>query len=172
MKRFLFLLLSFLSLWFKANSQQISESEAKKIAQEYMGKVKPVSALRSLSQEPAFYIFNKDNGGFIIVSADSRLTKIVGYSNEGSFPEQNIPDELKQFLKNYTSYVEGIRSSQLRAVNQEVKPLYTVVEPILKTTWDQGYPYNIYTPKHGTRNMPTGCVATALTQVVSLQVAQ
>lgn len=166
MKRFLFLLLSFLSFWLGAKSQQISESEAKKIAQEYMGSVNPVSGLRSFSDTPAFYVFNKDNGGFIIVSADSRLTKIVGYSNEGNFSPQSMPDELTEFLKKYTSYVEDIRNSRLRAVNQDINPIYIVVEPILKTKWDQQYPYNIYTPKSGNKNTPTGCVATAITQVM------
>lgn len=166
MKRILYVLLALLSVCFDGICQTISETEAKQIAMQYMGEVTSVPKLRGFGTEPSFYVFNKAEGGFVIVSADSRLTKIVGYTNEGKFSEKDIPLEFRKYLERYNAYVDGIRNSGLRAVNQEIKPIYTVVEPIIKTTWDQMYPYNIYTPKSGSNNMPTGCVATAISQIM------
>jgi len=42
----------------------------------------------------------------------------------------------------------------------------TAVAPMLTSTWNQHYPYNIYTPVINGQNAPTGCTATAIAQVM------
>ena len=45
--------------------------------------------------QPAYYVFNnKEEGGFVIVSGDSRTATILGYSDEGAFDPANIPENM------------------------------------------------------------------------------
>ena len=40
---------------------------------------------------PAFYVFNNDNGGFVLVSADDNAREIIGYAeNEVKFGAYNV----------------------------------------------------------------------------------
>ena len=42
-----------------------------------------------------YYVYNiVDNQGFIIVSGDDRTTPILGYSDEGKFTYNNIPEQI------------------------------------------------------------------------------
>jgi hypothetical protein len=43
---------------------------------------------------------------------------------------------------------------------------YTVVEPFIKTLWGQGDPYNFLTPEINGKHTPSGCVATAMSQIM------
>jgi hypothetical protein len=42
----------------------------------------------------------------------------------------------------------------------------SAVAPMLTSTWNQGDPYNMYTPMISGQHTPTGCVATAMAQVM------
>lgn len=117
----------------------------------------------------AFYVFNTAEGGFIIVSADDRLPAVLGFSNNGAFSEDRISPDMKWWLGQYSRDIanlyisEGVdvpvdESVQKRAAIVDRKS----IEPMLKTRWDQMAPYNLFTP----RQYPTGCVATAMAQVM------
>lgn len=55
----------------------------------------------TLSQE-SYYVFpNADSKGFTIVSGDDRLPEIVGYSSQGSYDENNLPEGFVSFMKAY-----------------------------------------------------------------------
>ena len=67
--------------------------------------------------ETSFYVFNYNNTGFVIVSADDNYRPIVGYSDEGIFETENMSPELAYYLN---SIAEG-RSQAHRAIqNAEV----------------------------------------------------
>lgn len=55
----------------------------------------------TLSQE-SYYVFpNANSKGFTIVSGDDRLPEIVGYSSQGSYDENNLPEGFVSFMKAY-----------------------------------------------------------------------
>ena len=56
------------------------------------------NATRSVSD--CFYIYNIGEG-FVIVSADDRMVPVLGYSTEGRFNIQDIPENMAGFLENY-----------------------------------------------------------------------
>lgn len=49
-----------------------------------------------------YYIFNVGtNGGFVIVSGDDRAKPILGYTDSGSFPADNLPDNFRNWMSFY-----------------------------------------------------------------------
>lgn len=121
------------------------------------------------------YVFNLENG-YVIVAADDSSSPILGYSDQGRFDFDNAPGGLRFMLdeisRGIATVVENARpvSSEIicRWKNLEEFGILQpdrgapVVEPLIETKWDQGAPYNMYSPG----NCPTGCVATAMAQLM------
>lgn len=115
---------------------------------------------------PALYVFNRSEGGWIIVSADDVAAPVIGYSDSGSFDPENLPENLRGWLDLCSSEIRqasdaGVAPYMAPAVSRadEKAP----IEPLVKTKWNQNSPYNKYCPNGNTY---TGCVATAMAQVM------
>ena len=122
--------------------------------------------------ENAYYVYNIDNNkGFVIVSGDDRAETILGYSYEGSFDPENIPSNMKAWLDDYTRQIKSIRNTDAPApeVRSAAKvPFRLPIPALLTCKWNQDSPFNDKCPnyKDGYGNRPTGCVATAVSQVM------
>lgn len=143
----------------------------------------PVRARRAGSrnrQIPPYYIYNvEDNGGFVIVSGDDRTPRILGYTDDGNYVEDVLPDGLRELLADYAEQIERLDSLSAAPVapgplkSSVVYPARRYVAPLLPTLWNQKDPYNalcpIYNNSNGTssgQRSATGCVATALGQIM------
>ena len=114
----------------------------------------------------AFYIFNNEAGGFVIVSGDKRTESILGYSNDGAFEADAMPENMKGWLDEYAAQILYIQEHELPASNIR-KASHAAIAPMLTTTWDQGYPYNNECPDFfGQGKCLTGCGATAMAQLM------
>ena len=119
---------------------------------------------------PAVYVFNSTAGeGFVLVAAEDNARAVLGYSDEGSFDEENIPDNMRVWLQMYAD--EMARASKISSVvgAQRTIDYYPTIEPLLgKTAWNQSEPYNNHCPidpKTNERSV-TGCMATATAQIM------
>ncbi len=120
-----------------------------------------------------FYVVNYPGGtGSAIVTADDRLPRIIGFTDNGSFAYDMAPDNMKWWLEQYSmeiaDYLLSAPAESTVVISHKRKEDYTPVEPLLTTTWDQGAPYNDRCPtdpRTGRRSV-TGCVATAMAQVM------
>jgi len=139
-----------------------------------------------------FYVFNVAQGadsGFVIVAGDDVLRPVLGYSDNGGFDENNMPPNFAywmDYLQRQAAYALEQGAEQSEAVRQEwdnyisggvhnmsmaKSSATTAVSPLIQTTWNQRAPYNDMCPTpnypsaSGTR-MPTGCVATAMAQIM------
>lgn len=75
-------------------------------------KVENIYSLKKRSDLPEMYIVNYEKGGFLIVSADKRLNKILAYSEKNSFPIDEtieIPEGLTNWVDGYAFLVDSIR---------------------------------------------------------------
>lgn len=132
-------------------------------------------------QSSPYYVFSRGEGrGYIIVSGDDCLPKILGYTESGDFEEDNLPPQLKGWLDYYAGLVEEAQSrgentsrqseSYVKMHGQQLRTATTKmnVSPLMTTHWDQESPYNDCCPfmKGTTSRAMTGCVATAGAQVV------
>lgn len=134
--------------------------------------------VKSVSGEvPAYYVFpNGEGKGFTVVSGDDRLPEVVGYSDKGTYDEENLPSNYVGFMKAYEEMVGQLDNGDSRASASiaEAKALRSsgyqqpTVAPLLRSIqWNQMTPYNNMCPKYnGSDRSVTGCVATAMAQVM------
>lgn len=134
--------------------------------------------VKSVSGEvPAYYVFpNGEGKGFTVVSGDDRLPEVVGYSDRGTYDEENLPSNYVGFMKAYEEMVGQLDNGDSRASASvaEAKALRSsgyqqpTVAPLLGSIqWNQMTPYNNMCPMYNsTDRSVTGCVATAMSQVM------
>ena len=125
-----------------------------------------------------YYVFPfGENKGFAIVSGDDDMPEIVGYADHGTYDANNMPTAMAAFLNNYRATIEAMKQGNASAIKNiaEAKALRanntratTAVSPLLgDIKWNQSEPYNNMCPKYdGTNLSATGCVATAMAQVM------
>ena len=166
MKRLLhiqFLLVLLLALGYSPlQAKRITQWQAQQQAYSFWGKQMPQKAkaksrtATTASTSDAYYVFNNDAGGFVIIAGDDAVTPVLGYTSTGSFDAENLPDGLKDLLKSYERQIAALGDSY--QANQTATRAAFTGEKLLNTAkWNQSNPFNKYTPN----NYPTGCVATA-----------
>ncbi|MDE5586114.1 MAG: C10 family peptidase, partial [Muribaculaceae bacterium] len=123
------------------------------------------------SNEPRLYVFNKGNDGFVIASADDSFPALLGYSDNGAFNPSDASPELMWWLGQYAGEasfylqnpVEGNGAGSGRSISRVNRANIPV---LLTTRWNQDSPYNLDCPVDGNMRSVTGCVATAMAQVI------
>ena len=166
MKRLLhfqFLLVLLLALGYSSlQAKRITQWQAQQQAYSFWGKQMPQKAkaksraATTASRSDAYYVFNNDAGGFVIIAGDDAVTPVLGYTSTGSFDAENLPDGLKDLLKSYERQIAALGDNY--AANQTATRAGFTGEKLLNTAkWNQSNPFNKYTPN----NYVTGCVATA-----------
>lgn len=166
MKRLLhiqFLLVLLLALGYSSlQAKRITQWQAQQQAYSFWGKQMPQKAkaksrtATTASPSDAYYVFNNDAGGFVIIAGDDAVTPVLGYTSTGSFDAENLPDGLKDLLKSYERQIAALGDNYV--ANRTATRAAFTGEKLLKTAeWNQGNPFNKYTPN----NYVTGCVATA-----------
>ena len=166
MKRLLhiqFLLVLLLALGYSPlQAKRITQWQAQQQAYSFWGKQMPQKAkaksrtATTASPSDAYYVFNNDAGGFVIIAGDDAVTPVLGYTSTGSFDAENLPDGLKDLLKSYERQIAALGDNY--QANQTATRAAFTGEKLLKTAeWNQMAPFNKYTPN----NYVTGCVATA-----------
>lgn len=143
-------------------AKRITQWQAQQQAYSFWGKQMPQKAkaksrtATTASPSDAYYVFNNDAGGFVIIAGDDAVTPVLGYTSTGSFDAENLPDGLKDLLKSYERQIAALGDNYV--ANQTATRAAFTGEKLLKTAeWDQNVPFNKYTPS----NYVTGCVATA-----------
>lgn len=117
-----------------------------------------------------FYVFNhEDGGGFVIVSADDAVSPILAYSNESSFRADSIPCNVQAVLDDYSQAIaSAIAAGSDATQTWSTASTETTSEAthLVRSQWHQHYPYNFQTPMLGGEHCVTGCVATAMAQIM------
>lgn len=166
MKRLLhiqFLLVLLLALGYSPlQAKRITQWQAQQQAYSFWGKQMPQKAkaksrtATTASPSDAYYVFNNDAGGFVIIAGDDAVMPVLGYTSTGSFDAENLPDGLKDLLKSYERQIAALGDNYV--ANRTATRAGFTGEKLLKTAeWNQYAPFNKYTPN----NYVTGCVATA-----------
>ncbi|MCK9556926.1 MAG: C10 family peptidase [Candidatus Cloacimonetes bacterium] len=131
------------------------------------------------AEQADFYILSYRPQGFIMVSADDRVTPILAYSTSNNISETEIPDHIDWLLRDYAEAIREIRKNvqltsdpgwdELRRGDTSRYSIQREVAPILQTTWNQDYPYNTLCPSepYGSGgHAVAGCVATSMAQIM------
>ena len=170
-----------------SNAEQINQSKASAIAQNFLSKINTSITTQSNNRltlaytaksvsnptQNCFYVFNKGiKDGFIIVAADDCvLTEVLGYCNYGEYDNNNLPANFKWWIDQYQREIDYAIKNRL-STTSTIQPFATSVSPLLgNIAWNQGDPYNLLCPtltnaSGETERTVTGCVATATAQVM------
>ena len=129
-----------------------------------------------------YYVFNVgEQQGFVIVSGDDRTPDILGYADSGSFSDQDMPDNMRAWLQGYEDQMKWMEEQGIQQkAPKKINGTHASISPLLTCTWNQTAPYNNETPTYygqtgwddqgnpvyGDIHCVTGCVATAMAQVM------
>ena len=181
MKRLL-LILSLICFAISTWAGQITRNQALLKAQQFLSQKGLPSSLTSAEthasrhraqgamQPDYYYVFNAGpDQGFVIVSGDDRTETVLGYATSGNFDVDNIPPAMADLLNYYAAQIEAIRNGAPVAVR---RASHKYLPDLMTVKWNQNEPYNNKTPlgyysnvNEGV-NCVTGCVATAMAQVL------
>ena len=166
-----------------AFAQPRSEHEVLDIAQKFWNvrqsnvriSIAPISVnslqnkTRRVNSVSGCYVINDEtNKRFVIISADERMPQILGYSDNGIFSAESAPEGLLDMIAEYNAQYDFLLSNNLEKY-QNPQRVSDVNYPIMiQTKWGQKEPYWNECPldANGQRCV-TGCVATAMAQVVN-----
>ncbi len=179
MRRFVAFLLGWMLLGGSALAAPVSEARARAIAAEFMnrmhlGNIATSSAAKvqrrvahATQGDAAYYVFNGQNSGFVVVSGDDRTLAVLGYSDSGHFDAYNIPPAMQGWLD---MYAEELALLDAGTVTADVTPRRVntggAVRPLLRSKWGQNAPFNVECPVIGEKYCVTGCTATAMAQIM------
>ncbi len=183
MKKLSLLLLFVFAYIMPIGAEKISEQEALATAQAFFvhttgHKLSPnnVSASESLQlahTSTGYYVFNRGVAdGFVIVAADDKFSKdILGYADQGTFDIDNMPDNMRWWLGGYDRMLESVQKVGDNSLSKVIKVessqvVRANIDPLVTSKWNQNSPYNDMCPTYNGIRCPSGCLATALAQIV------
>ncbi|MBO4402827.1 MAG: C10 family peptidase [Bacteroidales bacterium] len=137
----------------------------------------------STNETVDFYVFTSGENGFVVVSGDERVHPVLGYSAENRFDTTEMPDNIRWWLQNYQKELQILRKKTADDATYKVHPDWELlqqenvqtirkttasVSPLVKTQWNQNFPYSNLCPYDNSagKYCPTGCVATAMAQIL------
>lgn len=107
------------------------------------------------------YVFNRQDAGhgFIVAAGDSDFpASLLGYSDTGAFDPSDMPPAMEWLLGEFSA--GRFEASPLHARRASIAPL-------VKTIWNQSAPFNNDCPMDNNKRSVTGCMATAMAQVLN-----
>lgn len=150
-----------------AVAQSLTTDEACRIGRQWLSVQYPQPVVRRSEEGVnavrwrAVYRVQRGDGAFVLLHA--RTAAVMGYGRSGLRP---MPEALHTALMQYGD-LNGV------VAEAEVRESYPVVPPLLQSVRGQSAPYNLscpyYTTEEGTSTQRclTGCVATALEQILT-----
>ena len=191
MRKILLLSVSLLLAVTTVFAERVSQEDAALVAKNFMNPVsvsgvkkapaRPMVLKAAAAEDNQFYVYENASGeGWVMVAADDAITPILAYSKTGSFRTDNMPLNVQHWVNNYNQFIKHVvddgavaseeaqaQWKQLRKGLPDDPAGNVVVGPLVKTTWDQDAPYWNLCPGTGTDKAYTGCVATAMAQVMN-----
>ncbi|MBF0390968.1 MAG: C10 family peptidase [Desulfamplus sp.] len=172
-----------------STAQEVASNFITYLDETYLGEnytIKDIEPLEEESGKIVGFLVKLKPQGYILVAGDTIRVPIKAYSFTSNF--ENLPTAYVQVLLNELKIEAATRSALLRQsttaqpeeINQPYWDFLTQTNPVsrkslrsykpdtflLTTKWDQGYPYNKFNPKVGDELTVTGCVQTAIAQVM------
>jgi Peptidase C10 family. len=118
--------------------------------------------LQIVERQEGITIVSGGASGFAVITNDDEQVPVVGYSLS-AYDADNLPDGFRWWKQAINEVMADGAPVARAAIPSGLKP---TVEPLLKTTWNQWFPYNEKCPTLDGEHYPTGCGATAMAQVL------
>ncbi|HPS26121.1 MAG TPA: C10 family peptidase [Bacteroidales bacterium] len=180
----IYLTYAFLLLSLALIASPVSIESARKIAQNYFmhyasGKTDYNISNAITRQHDGiniYYVFNFSAGGYILIAADDAAIPVLGYSENGTYNENNLPVQMVDWLDGYATELQYIIDRQLsnkqtikewnKILSNDFPESKLVVLPLCGATWNQDGYYNNTVEANTATGVYVGCVATAMGQIM------
>ena len=160
-----------------ASAESIDEDEARYAVAEFFSSSPQQSTrlraqgqqlkLRSNGHDRGYYIFDRPEGGVVFVADDDAIGRtVLGYTNQGCYDAENLPVGLQDWLDQVEVLMNAVHKRKINKRNIRHKAGTVVMDPLIQTKWNQNTPYNNLCPIYNGQRCLTGCVATAMAQVM------
>ena len=141
----------------------------------------------SATGKAVYYVFNINlNEGFVIVSAEDATRPVLGYSTENNYVVPSESTAIGFWMKRRAKEILSVRAANIKAtpeIAEEWKGNFIShqtnrlsgnagtattmsVAPLVQSTWNQSTNYCALCPGTGSNQAITGCVATAMAQIM------
>lgn len=114
---------------------------------------------REYNDITTLYIFSSASM-YVIASGNDNAPGLLAYSLDGGFSAAMSPE--MEWLDQYSQYIAATGTSEKSTAEGNRSP----ISPLISTRWDQCAPYNNLIPQHNGNTPYTGCVATAMAQIM------
>ena len=184
MKKWIILLLTLFS-WQSIRADVVKVDEARRRAAEFFASVSGDPIMRKSgpddfqlvysfsrrqtksASDPALYVFERGSGGYVVVSGDDVARPVLGYSLDGHFAADDMPESLQGMLQWYAEIIGYARERKWEAASKKAADLAGNTadsSPVQLVTarWSQGGPFNRLVPEINGEKPPIGCVPTAI----------
>lgn len=132
-------------------------------------RAKKSSALKVLRQNTQITVMGYTDGGYAVIANDDTFSPVLGYS-DATLTDNPAPAFLWWMEAINASLEKKLEEGQQPAKVQPSAEYKDRVDELLTTRWNQDAPYNITCPTYTVngikRNYVTGCVATAMAQIM------
>ncbi|MDE5790891.1 MAG: C10 family peptidase [Muribaculaceae bacterium] len=138
-----------------------SSSNARKVA----GKFKETPKFHSTVGD--LYVFTT-SGGYMVLPNNDEAPAMLAYSENAGFSAKGNPG-LEYWLDFYNrelSYLNSQKGLKKVSAKANARPTRKPIAPLTETRWNQSAPYNDMCPLDNGARSVTGCVATAMAQVM------
>lgn len=177
MKKFLLtLFLSLMSL-VEMTANPVTASQAREIVKQFVnarvaskarGELPSVLdvKLSSVGNDDSYYVFNVGKqDGYVIVSGEDETEEILGYSDQGSFDAEELPDGLKYLMDCYAEEIEWVRNNKRFLTRSSFEDAFSTIQldESKLPYWYQHEPFNKKCPVEGG---VVGCGPIAMAQLM------
>lgn len=115
----------------------------------------------------SYHVFNRLTGGYIVVSGDDEACPLLADVSDGVFSTDSVAPAAQSMLNHYDSQIQMLSQTNDRMPGlMDYYSEWEDIPALMTTKWNQNNPYNIYCPIIEGRTAYTGCVATAMAQVI------
>ena len=143
-------------------SSRAGRPAANRVADMRLVQARPSSVDARLND---YYVFNATDGStFVIVAGDDRAMPVLAYG-DGAIDMDDIPCNMQWMLDHYKEQMDWLLAHPEAEVRLPA-PKAVVIAPLLPCNWYQTEPYNWLCPVNKGKHCVTGCVATAMAQVM------
>ena len=116
----------------------------------------------------AYYVFNIQGGGWVIISGDDRAKQVLAYGEQGSIDMNNMPVNMKGYMDRYKAQIETIQRFKGKTEPMKAPQRRTPVAPLLKSEgWSQHVPFYNQCPQYSGQYSSVGCAGLGMAQILN-----
>ena len=163
-------------------ARNVTPEEAEQSARQFLSKCHPASrsarirmaarqplAITQASDAAAYYVFNVgQDKGYVMISGSDLAPQVLAYATSGSFDQERMPDNMRTWIQGYADQIAYLEKTGGKYQIPRKVVEHPAISPLLTSKWNQNAPYYNLCPKNASgAQTVTGCVATALAQILN-----